>query len=98
MDILVSVYAHALCLFSVNSSVPNSAADAHDQTLLGTQYITISTNSSGVSIMFAREMYIFLVLTVVLLAVTAGGWLLWERQHRLADRSKEDWKETGEMV
>ncbi len=48
--------------------------------------------------MFAREMYIFLVLTVVLLAVTAGGWLLWERQHRLADRSKEDWKETGEMV
>jgi hypothetical protein len=58
------------------------------QTLLGTQYINIHENDGGkISVTFAREMWIFAILTVILLVVTAGTWRLWERRNRLADRA-----------
>jgi len=62
------------------------------QTLLGTQYITIhSDNLSGkISLDFAQEMWIFFVLTVILLLITVGTWLLWERHNRLADQAVID--------
>lgn len=41
----------------------------------------------GISIRFAREMWIFGILTVILLIVTAGFWLGFERRNRLADRA-----------
>jgi hypothetical protein len=60
-------------------------------TLLGTQYINVQRDEDGggISITFAREMLIFLVLTVALLLVTVGGWLLWERRHRQAEKALE---------
>jgi hypothetical protein len=58
------------------------------QTLLGTQYINIRDNDGGnISITFAREMWIFAILTVILLVVTAGTWRLWERRNLQVDRA-----------
>jgi cytochrome c biogenesis factor len=53
-------------------------------TLLGTQYISIHSDADGghVSVSFAREMWIFVILTVLLLAVTVGSWGVWERRMR----------------
>lgn len=58
-------------------------------TLLGTQYITIhNDNLSGrISVDLAQEMWIFFILTIILLLITVGTWLLWERHNRLADRA-----------
>lgn len=57
-------------------------------TLLGTQYITIHDEMTGkISLIFARELWIFAILTVILLAATVGTWLWWERHNRLADRA-----------
>jgi hypothetical protein len=61
---------------------------AGEQTLLGTQYISIHDDVTGrISVIFAREMWIFAILTVVLLLITGGTWLWWERHNRLADRA-----------
>jgi cytochrome c biogenesis factor len=61
-------------------------------TLLGTQYISIHTDADGghVSISFARELWIFVILTVVLLVVTAGSWVVWERHNRRADHAEAE--------
>jgi hypothetical protein len=32
-------------------------------------------------------MWIFFILTIILLLITVGTWLLWERHNRLADRA-----------
>lgn len=49
------------------------------QTLLGTQYVKVGTSDSGkVTLIVASEMVIFVVLTIILLAITIGGWLVWE--------------------
>lgn len=56
--------------------------------LLGTQYITVHDNESGrISLTFAREMWIFAILTLLLLLITVGTWFWWERHNRLADRA-----------
>jgi heme/copper-type cytochrome/quinol oxidase subunit 2 len=61
-------------------------------TLLSTQYISIHTDADGghVSISFARELWIFVILTVVLLVVTAGSWVVWERHNQLADHAEAE--------
>lgn len=57
-------------------------------TLLGTQYIHVDGARSG--IWMNSEMWIFLVLTAILLLVTVGGWAVWERQNSLADRKQAE--------
>lgn len=56
-------------------------------TLLGTQYINVhkDTTSGHISIQFSADMWIFFVLTVILLAATVGGWLFWEWRNRVFD-------------
>lgn len=54
-------------------------ADRGMQTLLGTQYVKVGTSDSGnVTLIVAGEMVIFVVMTIILLAITIGGWLIWE--------------------
>lgn len=38
-------------------------------------YLTVNSKASPASLNFASEMWIFVVLTVILLAITFGGWL-----------------------
>jgi hypothetical protein len=61
------------------------------QSLLGTQYINISRNAGGkMKITFAPEMIIFAVLTLVLLSLTYGGWLLWDHHLQCVDRAEAE--------
>ncbi|OKL58097.1 hypothetical protein UA08_06717 [Talaromyces atroroseus] len=59
--------------------------------LLGTQYININHNGDGkMSITVAPEMVIFAVLTLILLGLTYGGWLIWDQHLQRADRAEEE--------
>jgi hypothetical protein len=53
-------------------------------------YLTVNSKASPASLKFASEIWIFVVLTVLLLALTFGAWLLldgsgkemWWRRHQ----------------
>ncbi|KAF8535502.1 hypothetical protein BDD12DRAFT_892640 [Trichophaea hybrida] len=62
-------------------------------TLLGMNYIHVDS-SNPVKLHFAREMWIFAVLTVVLLVLTMAVWKLWERRYS----SDEDLESAGSGV
>jgi len=59
-------------------------------------YLTVNTKASPVSLNFAAEMWIFVVLTFLFLAVTLGAWvlldrprkILWWRKQRVIDLEK----------
>jgi len=58
-------------------------ADAR-QTLLGTQFIKLGHDENGqVTIIMAGEMVIFVVLTVIMLALTFGCWVAWEKWDKI---------------
>jgi hypothetical protein len=61
-------------------------------------YLTVNSRKSPVSLRFASEMWIFVVLTVLLLAITFGGWLCfdapkegrwWRRRQRQGQAADE---------
>jgi hypothetical protein len=61
-------------------------------------YLTVNSKASPASLTFASEMWIFLVLTLLLLTLTFGGWLLldgigkkgwWRRRQDRVDSADE---------
>jgi hypothetical protein len=60
-------------------------------------YITVSERGAHVSLHFAGEIWIFAVLTLILLIITGGSWGFWEwrrlRRQRLT-RHAEDGRVT----
>jgi hypothetical protein len=47
-------------------------------------YITVHKENSGISLHFAGELIIFVVLSILLLMITGGtwGWVQWRRRRR----------------
>jgi flagellar biogenesis protein FliO len=55
-------------------------------------YITVDTTGGGIELKFRPEMWIFFTLTLTLLMVTVGFWLLvdFRRQRRAARQNQEE--------
>lgn len=73
---LTSIYLPA-SFVSVSSKRQNSTSAKTDaaKQFLSMGYLNVNSKSSPVSLNFASEMWIFVVLTVLLLSLTIGGWL-----------------------
>lgn len=66
--------------------------------MLGTQYINVGNKKNGnVTIVVRGEMVIFAVLTVILLLLTIGGWIIWERWASIKKGFQECWNKTGKV-
>lgn len=69
-------------------------------TLLGTQYINVQKNSASehISIQVSSNLWIFFVLTVLLLLATVGGWLFWEWRNKVFDRTAAQREKGAKIV
>jgi hypothetical protein len=55
-------------------------------------FIKVNTSHAPPSLVFASELWIFAILTVILLAITLSIWLLWD------SRNRPRWKKNGNQA
>ncbi|KIW11260.1 hypothetical protein PV08_10560 [Exophiala spinifera] len=83
ITILTMIYLPAAFVSVSNvSGILHDPSDIQDQQFLSMGYLDIRYGQHTISLHFAGEMWIFGILTVILLGVTIGSWLWLERRRR----------------